>query len=174
MWGALSDERMGLSFTIAAGPHQRIILGPEFSAIHDHILLSQIRGFPTWRARHPYLYPPGTGWPSYTSRHRVPSSSPPSTRRATVDVYEPASTPAALSPSLSLKAPARTAQKNLFHYCVFFRCRGNNVSTELFPNNKKFGEELITYFPSICHGPHRKRRVRNNCSTVDFVFVAKV
>jgi hypothetical protein len=23
MWGALSDERMGLLFTIAAGPHQR-------------------------------------------------------------------------------------------------------------------------------------------------------
>jgi hypothetical protein len=22
---------------------------------------------PTWRARFPYLYPPGTGWPSYTS-----------------------------------------------------------------------------------------------------------
>jgi hypothetical protein len=24
---------------------------------------------PTWRARSPYLYPPGTGWPSYTPRH---------------------------------------------------------------------------------------------------------
>jgi hypothetical protein len=27
---------------------------------------------PTWRARSPYLYPPGTGWPSYTPRHWVP------------------------------------------------------------------------------------------------------
>jgi hypothetical protein len=26
---------------------------------------------PTWRTRFPYLYPPGTGWPSYTSGHRV-------------------------------------------------------------------------------------------------------
>jgi hypothetical protein len=26
--------------------------------------------------------------------------------------------------------------------------------------NKKFSEELIAYFPSIRHGPHRKRRVR--------------
>jgi hypothetical protein len=26
----------------------------------------------TWRARSPYLYPPGTGWPSYTLRHWVP------------------------------------------------------------------------------------------------------
>jgi hypothetical protein len=25
--------------------------------------------FPTWRARSPYLYPPGTGWPRYTPGH---------------------------------------------------------------------------------------------------------
>jgi hypothetical protein len=24
---------------------------------------------PAWRARSPYLYPPGTGWPGYTPRH---------------------------------------------------------------------------------------------------------
>jgi hypothetical protein len=28
---------------------------------------------PTWRARFPYLYPPGTGWSSYTPRHWFPS-----------------------------------------------------------------------------------------------------
>jgi hypothetical protein len=27
---------------------------------------------PTWMARSLYLYPPGTGWPSYTPRHWVP------------------------------------------------------------------------------------------------------
>jgi hypothetical protein len=27
---------------------------------------------PTWRARSPYLYPPGTGWPSYTPGQWVP------------------------------------------------------------------------------------------------------
>jgi hypothetical protein len=27
---------------------------------------------PTWRARSPYLYPPGTGWPSYTPRALTP------------------------------------------------------------------------------------------------------
>jgi hypothetical protein len=27
---------------------------------------------PTWRARSPYLYPPVTGWPSYTPRYWVP------------------------------------------------------------------------------------------------------
>jgi hypothetical protein len=35
---------------------------------------------------------PGTGWPSYTSRHWVPFSSSPTTRRAMVEVFEPAST----------------------------------------------------------------------------------
>jgi hypothetical protein len=37
---------------------------------------------PTWRARSPYLYPPGTGWSCYTPRHWVPVSSSRTTRRA--------------------------------------------------------------------------------------------
>jgi hypothetical protein len=42
---------------------------------------------------HPiFLYPPGTGWPNYTSKHWVPFSTPPTTRRATVEVFEFAST----------------------------------------------------------------------------------
>jgi hypothetical protein len=40
-----------------------VILGSESLGIHDHILLSQTRDSKTWRARSPYLYPPGTGWP---------------------------------------------------------------------------------------------------------------
>jgi hypothetical protein len=47
---------------------------------------------PTWRAMSPYLYPPGTGWLSYTPRHSVPFSSPPTTCRTTVEVIDPAST----------------------------------------------------------------------------------
>jgi hypothetical protein len=46
----------------------------------------------TWRARSPYLYPPGTGWPGYTPRHWVRFPSPPTSRRDTVEVFEPAST----------------------------------------------------------------------------------
>jgi hypothetical protein len=42
MRDALSDERTGLSFTIAAGPRQHI-LGSEYSRIYDNNLLSQIR-----------------------------------------------------------------------------------------------------------------------------------
>jgi hypothetical protein len=36
---------------------------------------------PTWRARSPYLYPPGTGYPSYTPGHWVPFMSPLTARR---------------------------------------------------------------------------------------------
>jgi hypothetical protein len=42
MWGALSDERTGLSFTIAACPRQH-------SGTRDRNLLSQIRVFPFGR-----------------------------------------------------------------------------------------------------------------------------
>jgi hypothetical protein len=44
---------------------------------------------PTWRVKSPCLYPPGTGWPSYTPRRWVHFSSPPTTRRATVEVFDP-------------------------------------------------------------------------------------
>jgi hypothetical protein len=42
------------------------ILRSESRRTHDHILLSQIRGSRKLEPRSPYLYPPGTGWPSYT------------------------------------------------------------------------------------------------------------
>jgi hypothetical protein len=46
---------------------------------------------PTWRARSPYLCPPGTGWPRYTLGHWLPFPSPLTTRRATVEVFYPTS-----------------------------------------------------------------------------------
>jgi hypothetical protein len=42
---------------------------------------------PTWRIWSLYLCPPVTGWPSYTPRHRGHSSSPSTTRGATVVVF---------------------------------------------------------------------------------------
>jgi hypothetical protein len=57
---------------------------------------------PTWRARPPYLYPRGTGWPGYTPPHWVPFSSPPTARRATVEVFDPAS---------SVFSPCRASEK---------------------------------------------------------------
>jgi hypothetical protein len=66
MWGALSDERTGLSFTIAAGPCQR---------------------------SHSLVRAPLDSRPYFTvSGLRLPISSPPTTRRVTVEVFDPAST----------------------------------------------------------------------------------
>jgi hypothetical protein len=63
---SLSDERTGLSFTIAAGPRQR-----------SH-----------FRVRVPWDF-----WPYFTlSDLGLPFSSPPATLRATVEVFDPAST----------------------------------------------------------------------------------
>jgi hypothetical protein len=74
MWGALSDERTGLSFIYAAGPRQRS--------------LSRVRV-------------PWDSWPYFTvSDLRLPISSPPTTRRVTMDVFDPASTWVRMSLSL--------------------------------------------------------------------------
>jgi hypothetical protein len=74
---------------------------------------------PTWRTRSPYLYPPGTGWPRYTPRHWVPFSSPPITRRVTVEVFDPASTRDAVFFTTSRKhytaARRRVARQWLVH-----------------------------------------------------------
>jgi hypothetical protein len=65
MWAAFSDERTGLSFTIASGTRQR----------------SHFRVLVLWDS-----------WPYFTvSDSRLPFSSPPTIRRATVEVFELAS-----------------------------------------------------------------------------------
>jgi hypothetical protein len=46
----------------------------------------------TWRTRSPHLYPPVTGWPGYTPRDWLSFPSPPTTRRSTVEVFNPAFT----------------------------------------------------------------------------------
>jgi hypothetical protein len=66
MWGALSDERTSLSFTIAAGSRQR-----------SH---SRVRVPWDWRSHFT------------VSDSRLPFSSPPTTRRVTVEVFDAAST----------------------------------------------------------------------------------
>jgi hypothetical protein len=66
LWGALSHERTGLTFIYAAGPCQRN--------------LSLVRA-------------PCVSRPYFTVSHlRLPFSSPPTTPRVTVEVFDPAST----------------------------------------------------------------------------------
>jgi hypothetical protein len=71
LWGALYDERSGLSFICASGPCQRS--------------LSRVQV--PWDSR-PYFT---------VSDLRLPFSSPPTTRRVTVEVFDPASTRVLLS-----------------------------------------------------------------------------
>jgi hypothetical protein len=66
LWGALSDERTGLSFIYAAGPRQH----------------SLSRARVPWDSRQYFT----------VSDLRLPFSSPPTTSRATVEVFDPAST----------------------------------------------------------------------------------
>jgi hypothetical protein len=89
----LYDERMGLSFRVAAVCRHRS--HPRVRVPRDswHYCL-RFETPPTWRARFPYVYPPRTVWRSYTPRHCVPFSSPSTTRRATVEVFDPAFTQA--------------------------------------------------------------------------------
>jgi hypothetical protein len=122
----LSDERMGLSFRIVTGPRQR-----------SHFYCLRLETPPTWRARYPYLYSPGTRWPSYTPRHWVPFSSPPTIRRATIEIFDPASTRDSTTldycfllfkrPSLSLynpsaRNPRKTPSSVVKGVCLQFRC----------------------------------------------------
>jgi hypothetical protein len=72
MWGTLSDEMTGLSFTITVCPcqlcHSRVLVprGSEHYFTVSDSRLPQPGG-----PRSSYLYRLGTGWSSYTPRHWV-------------------------------------------------------------------------------------------------------
>jgi hypothetical protein len=80
LWAALSDERTGLKFSVQS------LNGPS-RAEPVTILYYLIWNSPNLKARFPYLYPPGTGWSSYTPRHWVLFTSSLTTRRATVEEF---------------------------------------------------------------------------------------
>jgi hypothetical protein len=69
-----------------------VILRSDSRGTHDHILLSQIRESTNLEGQVPVFIPPKNRLTRYTPRHWVPFSSPPTTHRATVEVFDPAST----------------------------------------------------------------------------------
>jgi hypothetical protein len=71
----LSHERIGPSFTIAAGPHQR-----SHSQVRVPFYCLRFETLPNRRARSLYLYSPGTGWSIYTPRYWVLIFDPACTR----------------------------------------------------------------------------------------------
>jgi hypothetical protein len=70
----------------------QLFFGPSTTGLVTIFYSLRFETPPAWRTGSPYLYPPGTVRPSYTPRHWVPFSSPPTTRRATVEVFKPDST----------------------------------------------------------------------------------
>jgi hypothetical protein len=92
MWGTFSDNKTGLSFTIVSCPHQRShsrVRVPRDS--WSYFTVSDLRlsqpGGPSSR-----ICIPQERWSGYIPRHWLPFSSPPTTRRATVKVFDPACT----------------------------------------------------------------------------------
>jgi hypothetical protein len=86
----LPDEKMRPSFTTATDPRQRshsLNRVPRNS--WTYFTVSDSRLPQTWGSRPRIYIPPGAGWPSYTPRNRIPFSSPPTTRRATVEYSNP-------------------------------------------------------------------------------------
>jgi hypothetical protein len=74
--------------TIASGPCQSNHTWAEVPQNSRPYLNVSSETPPTWKARFPYLYPPGTGWPSYTPGHWVPFLSPLTTLGGTtVEVF---------------------------------------------------------------------------------------
>jgi hypothetical protein len=84
------DQNILLSDSCGAPSHRRgrvcrlrlllalvsaVILGSQSRGTHDHILLSHIPDSPNLEGEVPYIYLPGTGWPSYNPRNWVPFSS---------------------------------------------------------------------------------------------------
>jgi hypothetical protein len=92
MWGTLSNERMSVSFTIAAGSCQRSHSGVRVPrGSYPYFTISGSR-LPQPEGSGPSIYiSQGMGWTSHTPKHWVPYLSPPTTRRAMVEVFEPAS-----------------------------------------------------------------------------------
>jgi hypothetical protein len=60
-------------------------------------LLLQIRGSSNLEGQVPVFISPRTGWPTHTSKHWVPFSSPPTTSRDTMEVFDGVATRVSLS-----------------------------------------------------------------------------
>jgi hypothetical protein len=87
----LFRERMSLSFAIVARPSpEQSFSGLSSAGLMNIFDCLRFETRPTWTARTSYLFPPEMGWPIYTLRHWIPFLLPPTTRRATVVVFDPA------------------------------------------------------------------------------------
>jgi hypothetical protein len=145
---------MGLSFTITAGPRQGSHSQVRVPRDSWPYFTLRFETPPTWRARSPYLYLPGTGWPRYTPRHCIPLSPPPPARRAKVKVFDPTST-RVTSNCRACNTSARTTQKTPFPNNssivteLFISSLHRNCSSSIFACVYFSGGNYLPPFPSI-------------------------
>jgi hypothetical protein len=66
-----------------------VLLRSESRGTHDHIFLSQVRGSPNLECQVPVFIFPRNRVVQLYPRHWIPFSSPPTTRRDTVEVFDP-------------------------------------------------------------------------------------
>jgi hypothetical protein len=117
MWGALSQERTGLSFTISAGPrkrsHSRVLFPQDY-----HILLPLIRNFPNLEDKDPVVLSPRNMMTHLTPYRTAPFLWPPTTHRATVDIYTYSNPP----PQRPLKVIVVSPQSDGRPVCLDVSC----------------------------------------------------
>jgi hypothetical protein len=66
MCGALSDEKtLSIAYNCCWPSLAQSFSGPSPAKLITVFHCPRCDIYPTWKARYPYLYPPGTGWPSY-------------------------------------------------------------------------------------------------------------
>jgi hypothetical protein len=109
MWALSRTRERTCRLQLLLALASAVFLGSDSRGTRDHIYSLRFESSPTWRNGSSYLYPPGTRWSNYTPRHWVPFLSPPKTGRATVKVFNPASTRARLHSDITNKS----ASKNL-------------------------------------------------------------
>jgi hypothetical protein len=126
MWGALSDERTGLSFKIADATRWRSHSPVRVPLTDDHILLSQIRDSPNLEGQAPAFISPGNRVAQLYPQVLGFLSSPPTTRRALMEVF--AGAPSLPSNYSSLCNPGGQYRNHRFQQllccCVSIRSRG--------------------------------------------------
>jgi hypothetical protein len=88
----LSDDRMSLVYDCCWSSPAQSFSGRSPAELMTTFYCLRFETPPTWRARSPYFFPPGIGWPGYIPRHWIPFSSPPTTRRVPVELFDPTST----------------------------------------------------------------------------------
>jgi hypothetical protein len=157
-----------LSFTVAAGPRQRSHSGVRIPRdLLPYLTVSNSR-LPQPGGSGPRIpNPQEQGGPFYTLRHWLPFSSPPTTRRATVEVFKPVCTQAQLGVSHRIyKNPVRTSQEThsittaetsrlmLFGGKVAVYCENHTEHI-----NTLCGQNAETLYVRMQSVPHRKHYV---------------